>query len=116
MSKCCVLQLAEGGLTQTSPLRINSLFAATDTNLQSAEFVCRVKKNNQRLSGEARCLSAVRRLSFRSPALIYQTRVEKHEDSCVANCATPEPACDLWNVFIRLVPPHQRPDVDKCGG
>lgn len=94
VSECCVLQLAEGGLAQTSPLRINSLFAATDTNLQSAEFVClvkRKKRENQRLPGEARCLSAVRRLSFRSPALIYQTKVEKHADSCVANRATPEP-------------------------
>lgn len=48
VSECCVLQLAEGGLAQTSPLRINSLFAATDTNLQSAEFVCLVKKKRKK--------------------------------------------------------------------
>lgn len=26
----------------------------------------------------------------------------------------PEPACDLWKVLIRLIPPHERQDVDKC--
>lgn len=51
VSECCVLQLAEGGLAQTSPLRINSLFAATDTNLQSAEFVCLVKRKKGKIKG-----------------------------------------------------------------
>lgn len=47
LSKCCVLQLAECGLAQTSLLGINSLFAATDTNPQSGEFVCLVKKGKK---------------------------------------------------------------------
>lgn len=30
------------------------------------------------------------------------------------NRAVPEPACDLWKVLIRLIPPHERQDVDEC--
>lgn len=60
-------------------------------------------------------MSAVRRLSFRSLALIYQTRVEKHAASSV-EIVPCQSACDLWNVLISLVLQHERLDVDKCGG
>lgn len=89
------------------------MFVATDTNLQSAEFVCLVSRKKSKALWRSTLFVCGAQAELLLAGSYLSNKGRKVCRFLCRNRAVPEPACDLWNMLIRLVPPHDRSDVNK---